>query len=191
MDATSFAQRLVGTHEEFGRPCVEFAEEEPVAVDGLAEQLDGGGRSQVGVGPCAQLPHQVPVLVDFHGLYGSVKRVHRCLVPLVVPVVDDMASVFQAQGFLWLCHPIFCGVHLPYGLSHAGNLLDVTFAAGDEQVAFGQFLHRPWQKTGPAVHFTSVAVVLVDASQRHVGHEECAARRQACVAELSVHRPFL
>ena len=191
VNAAPLANGLVGTCEELRPLGVELAEEHAVAVHRLAEQLDGGGRSQVGVFPRPQLPHQLARLVYFNGLHGGVCRVHRLLVPFVVPVVDEVPAIFQAHRFLRLRHPVVRGVQLPDGLSLAVDFLNLTFSPRDEQVAgLGHFLHAPWQEAFPAVHFAALARKFVNAAHGHVCHQQGAAAGEAGIAELPVYGAF-
>ena len=185
--ALALANRLVRTYEELRLLRIELAEEQSLALHSLVEQLYGGGRSEVRVLPCPQLPHYLTLLVNLHCLHGRISGVHRSLVPLVVPVVYYVVAVLQAHRLLWLCNAKLGGIHLPHHVSLAVNLLYKALSAGNEQVALRQLLHRPWQETRPAIHLLSVAVILMYAAQRHVGYEQGAALRKACAAELSVY----
>ena len=75
-----------------------------------------------------------------------------------------MTAVLQPDGFLWLRYAIGGGVHLPHRLSLAVYLLNVALATSYQQIAFWQFLHRPWQETRPAVHLLTIAVIFVYAA---------------------------
>ena len=189
VNATPDTNGLVGADKEFWRLSIKLAEEHSVAVYSIVEQLDSGRRAEVRLFPCTELPHHAAVLVHLDGLHGSVGRVHGLLVPFVEPVVNEMVAIFQPYRLLRLCHTIVSSVQLPDGLPLAVDLLNQTFASRDEQIAgLGHLLHRPRQEAAPAVHLLAITGVFVDAAQRHVGHEQCAAARQAGIAELSVHR---
>ena len=120
-------------------------------------------------------------------MHRGIQGIHGLLVPLIVPVVDDVPSVLQTNGLLRLCHSEVSRVHLPHGLSLAIDFLDMSLASGDEEVAFRQFLYRPGQETIPAIHLLSRAVEFVNAAQRHVGYEQSSARCETSIAELSVY----
>ena len=165
MNAASYADWFVGSDEKFGSLGIEVAEEHAVAVHGFAEQLDGSRRTQVGIFPCFQFPNLPTILVDLYGLYGGIQGIHGLLVPLIVPVVDDVPAIFQTNGLLGLCYAVFGRVHLPYGLSLAIDFLDMSLASGDEDIAFGQFLYGPGQETFPAIDLLSSTVEFVNAAQ--------------------------
>ena len=165
MNAASYADWFVGSDEKFGSLGIEVAEEHAVAVHGFAEQLDGSRRTQVGIFPCLQFPNLPTILVNLYGLYGGIQCVHGFLVPLIVPVVDDVAAIFQTNGLLGLCYAEFGRVHLPYGLSLAIDLLDMSLASGDEDVALGKFLYGPGKESFPAIDLLSSTVEFVNAAQ--------------------------
>ena len=119
------------------------------------------------------------------------ERVHRCLVPFVIPVVDDMSSVLQTYRLLRLGDSIVGGIELPDGLSLSVDFLNLALSSRDEQGAFRHFLHRPGEKSGPAVHLLALTRELMNAAHRHVGYEKRASGGKACVSELSVYGPFL
>ena len=86
-----------------------------------------------------------------------------------------MVTVLQAHCLLRLCHPEGCSIDLPDSLPLTIDLLNVTLAPCNQQIArLRHFLDRPRQETVPALQFLAVGIILMDAAQGHIGNQQCA-----------------
>ena len=133
--ATTDAYGVVGVHEQSGEGGVDVSKEHSVSVYRLVKQLDGGRWSKVRILPSTKFPDFFAALVDFYSLNRSVGSIHRCLVPFVIPVIDDMSAILQANSLLRLGDAIVCRIHLPYRHPLTVYLLYLTLSACYEQIA--------------------------------------------------------
>ena len=176
MDALTNAYRFVRTDKEFGELWIEFTEEHPFAIDSFGEQLDGSGRTEVRMFPSPQLPDDLPFLIHLYGLHRGISRIHRHLVPLVVPIINKVMAILQTNRLLRLSHPEVCRIDLPYRLSLTIDLLNMTFATCDQQIArLRHLLNRPGQESVPTFDLLAVGIILMDAAQGHIGNQQRAA----------------
>ena len=126
--------------------------------------------------PSPQLPDDLPFLIHLYGLHRSISRIHRHLVPLVVPIINKVMPILQTDRLLWLSHPEVCRIDLPYRLSLTIDLLNMTFATCNQQIArLRQLLNRPGQESVPTFDLLAVGIILMDAAQGHIGNQQRAA----------------
>src|SRR6266702_8642760 len=155
----------------------------------LIEQLDGGGRAEIGIVPLAERPDDLLGGSHFENLYS--RRPIGGLRVSGDPVADDGVAVGETADLLHVIEReagefVLCD--LPDGAAPGVDLAHETvLVPADERVSVLEADGVPGRRRGGRPYLLAPAVVLHYFVQVHVGHEEGSGRRHVGSAKMSVN----